>query len=64
MRIHVERTPIPEVAVVTPEVFQDDRGFFTEVGPAFGKALPDSCGECMACVEACPVGALDRRYKP
>jgi formate dehydrogenase major subunit len=39
------------------------RGFSTEVGPAFGLALPDSCGECMACVEECPVGALDRKIK-
>lgn len=40
------------------------RGFYTEVGPAFGSALPDSCKECMACVNACPVGALDNRHKP
>ena len=40
------------------------RGFSTEVGTAFGRALPDSCGACMECIEACPVGALDRRIKP
>ncbi len=39
------------------------RGFVTVVGPAFGAVLPDSCGECMACVDECPVGALDRRFK-
>ncbi|MBN2719019.1 MAG: hypothetical protein JXX14_24440 [Deltaproteobacteria bacterium] len=24
------------------------RGFSTEVGTAFGRPLPDSCGDCMA----------------
>lgn len=40
-----------------------NRGYFTEVGTAFGRALPLSCGDCMACIDVCPVGALDRRVK-
>jgi len=31
MEIAIERTPIEDVVVVRPEVFQDDRGFFSEV---------------------------------
>jgi formate dehydrogenase major subunit len=35
------------------------RGFFTTVGTAFDKGFPDSCKDCLACVNECPVGALD-----
>lgn len=31
MRVTLERTEIPDLAVVTPDVFRDDRGFFMEV---------------------------------
>jgi dTDP-4-dehydrorhamnose 3,5-epimerase len=31
MKVTVERTPIPGVLVVTPEAFNDERGFFAEV---------------------------------
>jgi len=31
MQIRVEPTPLPDVIIVQPEVFQDPRGFFTEV---------------------------------
>ena len=31
MQIRIEKTPIEDVVVVIPEVFQDSRGFFTEV---------------------------------
>jgi dTDP-4-dehydrorhamnose 3,5-epimerase len=31
MKVTVEQTPIPGVLVVTPETFDDHRGFFTEV---------------------------------
>ena len=31
MKVSVERTPIDDVLIVTPEVFQDPRGFFLEV---------------------------------
>lgn len=30
MRIHVESRPLPDVAVIVPEVFSDTRGFFME----------------------------------
>ncbi len=40
-----------------------NRGFDAEVSPALNRPLPDSCAECMACVDECPVGALDRRIK-
>ena len=40
-----------------------NRGFFSEVGPAYGKALPDSCSDCGACIPECPVGALDWKDK-
>jgi dTDP-4-dehydrorhamnose 3,5-epimerase len=44
MKIFVERTPIPDVLVITHEVFEDPRGFFMEVfrGDVFAEAgLPD-----------------------
>ena len=31
MKIVIESTPIPDIKVIVPEVFQDDRGFFMEV---------------------------------
>ncbi|MDQ3522377.1 MAG: dTDP-4-dehydrorhamnose 3,5-epimerase family protein, partial [Gemmatimonadota bacterium] len=31
MRVHVETTPIEDLLVVVPEVFEDERGFFMEV---------------------------------
>jgi dTDP-4-dehydrorhamnose 3,5-epimerase len=31
MQIRIESTPLPGVVIVQPEVFQDPRGFFTEV---------------------------------
>jgi dTDP-4-dehydrorhamnose 3,5-epimerase len=31
MQIKVEKTPIKDVIIVKPEVFKDERGFFTEV---------------------------------
>jgi len=31
MQISIEKTPITDVIVVVPEVFEDDRGFFMEV---------------------------------
>ena len=31
MQVTIEKTPIPEVIIVKPEIFRDDRGFFTEV---------------------------------
>lgn len=39
------------------------RGFQTGVGTAFNQGLPLSCEECGACVEECPVGALDWKIK-
>ncbi|MDD3118442.1 MAG: FAD-dependent oxidoreductase [Victivallales bacterium] len=42
---------------------QKYRGFATKVEGLFGRTLPDSCAECGACVEECPVGALDWRFK-
>ncbi|HTQ58620.1 MAG TPA: dTDP-4-dehydrorhamnose 3,5-epimerase [Candidatus Solibacter sp.] len=30
MKINVESKPLPDVAVIVPEIFQDSRGFFTE----------------------------------
>ena len=39
------------------------RGFETVVGTAFNTGLPLSCKECGACIEECPVGALDWRIK-
>lgn len=42
---------------------QKNRGFATKVETAFGRVLPDSCSECGACVEECPVGALDWKNK-
>ena len=45
MRVHVETTPIEDLLVVVPEVFEDERGFFVEVyhQEEFRKAgLPDT----------------------
>ncbi|MFA7230042.1 MAG: FAD-dependent oxidoreductase [Victivallaceae bacterium] len=42
---------------------QKKRGFGTLVETAFGKELPVSCTECGACIEECPVGALDWKQK-
>lgn len=39
------------------------RGFQTGVGTAFNQGLPLSCADCGACVEECPVGALDWKVK-
>lgn len=39
------------------------RGFSTKVETAFGQVLPLSCKECGACIEECPVGALDWKIK-
>lgn len=30
MEFQVEYTPLPDLLIITPEIFQDDRGFFTE----------------------------------
>jgi formate dehydrogenase major subunit len=51
--------------VVNQSLFsQKSRGFATKVETAFGRVLPDSCSACGACVEECPVGALDWKHKP
>ncbi|HJO95801.1 MAG TPA: FAD-dependent oxidoreductase [Victivallales bacterium] len=42
---------------------QKKRGFATTVESAFGKTLPVTCTECGACIEDCPVGALDWKNK-
>ena len=39
------------------------RGFNTQVGTAFNQGLQSYCTDCGACVEACPVGALDWKKK-
>lgn len=39
------------------------RGFFTYVGTAFDNGFPTSCADCMACINECPVGALDLKIK-
>ena len=39
------------------------RGFNTQVGTAFDQGLQSYCTDCGACVEACPVGALDWKKK-
>ncbi len=39
------------------------RGFSTKVETSFGKVLPLSCTDCGACIEECPVGALDWKIK-
>ncbi len=54
---------------VCSEVVNEDllglknRGYFAHVGTAFDKGLPNSCTDCGACVEECPVGALDWKVK-
>lgn len=40
-----------------------NRGFFTKVETAFGEPLPKFCKDCGACIEECPVGALDWKNK-
>ena len=42
---------------------QKQRGFSTKVETAFGTPLPNSCTECGACIEECPVGALAWKLK-
>ncbi len=39
------------------------RGFNTTVQTAFGKELPSYCKDCGACINECPVGALDWKKK-
>ncbi len=39
------------------------RGFPTAIGTAFDKGFPSYCSECGACINECPVGALDWRHK-
>ena len=39
------------------------RGFSRKVETSFGKVLPLSCKDCGACIEECPVGALDWKIK-
>lgn len=39
------------------------RGFETQVDTAFGQGFPSYCTDCGACIEECPVGALDWRHK-
>ena len=39
------------------------RGFNTQVQTAFGQELPSYCKDCGACVNECPVGALDWKQK-
>lgn len=39
------------------------RGFSAKIEATFGQPLPDSCSECGACIEECPVGALDWKIK-
>jgi len=36
-----------------------ERGFNTIIGTVYNAPLPDSCGDCGACIKECPVGALD-----
>ena len=40
-----------------------NRGFYSKVETAFGKPLPLYCKDCGACIEECPVGALDWKNK-
>ncbi len=35
-----------------------NRGFSVQIGTVANRPLPDSCSECGACIEECPVGAL------
>ena len=39
------------------------RGFNTMVQTALGEELPSYCKDCGACVNECPVGALDWKQK-
>lgn len=39
------------------------RGFNTMVQTAFGQELPSYCKDCGACINECPVGALDWKKK-
>jgi formate dehydrogenase major subunit len=42
---------------------QKKRGFSTLVETAYGRPLPESCKDCGACIEECPVGALSWKIK-
>ena len=39
------------------------RGFNTSVGTSFNQGFPSYCKDCGACINECPVGALDWREK-
>ncbi len=42
---------------------KQERGFYTAIGTFYKEELPQSCTECGACIEECPVGALDWKKK-